>query len=107
VSTGNPTASDDVSLTDSISEILKNIPPKTPFKSRTVSVEQAGEILGVSRMAAYKGIWSGDIPHIRIGRRIRVPLAKLNELVPPVEDDDETEATQPREAADDRPASAA
>jgi hypothetical protein len=55
-------------------------------------------------MAAYKGIWSGDIPHIRIGRRIRVPLALLNEMVPPVEDD------EPREAngkADEQSASAA
>ncbi len=69
-------------------EILDNIPLKVPLKSRTVSVQQAGEILGISRMAAYKGIWSGDIPHIKIGRRIRVPLAVLNEIAPPVEDDE-------------------
>jgi excisionase family DNA binding protein len=98
VSTGNPTGpDDDVDLAASVDEILKNIPLRTPFKSRTVSVEQAGEILGVSRMAAYKGIWSGDIPHIRIGRRIRVPLASLNVMAPPVDDDE----------ADDQPLSAA
>jgi excisionase family DNA binding protein len=78
-----------------VDEILKGLPLKVPLKSRTVSVEEAGQILGVSRMAAYKGIWSGDIPHIRIGRRIRVPLAALNELAPPVEGDE----TQPPNAA--------
>jgi excisionase family DNA binding protein len=46
------------------------------LKPRTVSVEQAGQILGISRIAAYRGIESGDIPHIKIGKRIRVPLAK-------------------------------
>jgi hypothetical protein len=39
-------------------------------------------------MAAYHAVWRGQIPSIRIGRRLLVPLAKLNELVPPVDDDE-------------------
>jgi excisionase family DNA binding protein len=48
---------------------------------RTVSVEEAGRLLGVSRMAAYQAVWRGQIPSIRIGRRLLVPVAKLNAML--------------------------
>jgi excisionase family DNA binding protein len=47
----------------------------------TVSVEQAGQILGVGRHAAYVGCRNGQIPSIRVGRRIRVPLHALARLL--------------------------
>ncbi|WP_341257066.1 excisionase family DNA-binding protein [Gordonia malaquae] len=44
----------------------------------TVSVERAGEYLGVSRAYAYAMVRAGDMPVIRLGpRRVRVPSAKL------------------------------
>ena len=39
----------------------------------TISVEEAGRLLGLGRSAAYDAIRRGDIPSIRMGRRIRVP----------------------------------
>jgi excisionase family DNA binding protein len=74
-----------------IDELLVGFKKRVPLKSRTVSVEEAAQLLGISRMGAYRGIWSGDIPHIKIGRRIRVPLAKLNELAPPVDDEPQSD----------------
>ena len=65
-----------------IDEIIEGIPVTKP---RTISVEEAGRILGISRMAAYQAVWRGQIPSIRIGRRVLVPLAKLNEMAPPVD----------------------
>ncbi len=57
---------------------------KTPvdineLRSRpTVSVEEAGRYLGVSRAFAYNMVRTGDLPVIRLGsRRVRVPSAKL------------------------------
>jgi excisionase family DNA binding protein len=50
-------------------------------EARTVSVEEAGRRLGVSRMAAYQAVWRGQIPSIRIGRKVLVPIAKLNEML--------------------------
>lgn len=45
---------------------------------KTISVEQAGLVLGVSRELAYKGVACGDIPVIRVGpKRLRVPTARL------------------------------
>jgi excisionase family DNA binding protein len=47
----------------------------------TVSVEEAGRILGVSRGVAYEAVRRGQIPAIRIGRRLLVPRHKLEALL--------------------------
>lgn len=43
----------------------------------TISVERAGAILGVSRRSAYRAVARGQIPAIRVGRRLLVPTAQL------------------------------
>jgi len=44
----------------------------------TVSVEEAGKILGIGRVLAYRLAKSGQIPVLRLGqRRFRIPLAAL------------------------------
>lgn len=47
----------------------------------TITVPEAGELLGIGRDAAYDAVERGDIPSLRIGRRILVPVPKLLELV--------------------------
>jgi excisionase family DNA binding protein len=47
----------------------------------TLTVEQAAELLGISRGLAYEAVRAGDIPSIRIGRRLLVPRARLLELL--------------------------
>lgn len=48
----------------------------------TVSVEQAGRLIGISRAHAYAMVRDGSMPVIRLGpRRVRVPSAKLRELL--------------------------
>lgn len=47
----------------------------------TMSVEDAAVILGVSRRAAYRAASKGELPTVRIGRRLLVPSAKLCELL--------------------------
>lgn len=43
----------------------------------TISVEEAGRLLGLSRPGAYRAAKRGDIPTIRIGRRLLVSRAAL------------------------------
>lgn len=43
----------------------------------TMSVPEAGRILGIGRNAAYAAAASGQLPVIRIGRKILVPRARL------------------------------
>lgn len=52
-----------------------------PTERPTVPVEEAGEILGISRNSAYEGVKSGEIPSIRVGRRIMVPTAGLRRML--------------------------
>lgn len=47
----------------------------------TVPVEFAGNALGIGRAAAYNAVARGDIPSIRIGRRVVVPTAALRRLL--------------------------
>jgi len=45
------------------------------------TVDEAAEKLQISRPSAFRGIKSGEIPHIRIGRRILVPVAALEKML--------------------------
>ncbi len=47
----------------------------------TITVEQAGALLGISRRSAYRAAAVGDIPTIRVGRRILVPTAMLYRML--------------------------
>lgn len=47
----------------------------------TLTVKEAAEALGISRPTAYEAIGTGEIPHIRIGRRILVPRVALEKLL--------------------------
>ncbi|MHB1538692.1 MAG: helix-turn-helix domain-containing protein [Solirubrobacteraceae bacterium] len=46
-----------------------------------LTVEQTAAILRTGRSATYAAIHSGQIPSIRVGRSIRVPRARLAELL--------------------------
>lgn len=47
----------------------------------TLSVVRAGEILGMSRTAAYRAVSRGEIPTIRLAGRHRVPTLKLLQML--------------------------
>ena len=47
----------------------------------TLSVEEAAQALGISRAFAYESVRRGDIPHIKIGRRLLVPKLALDRLL--------------------------
>jgi excisionase family DNA binding protein len=46
-----------------------------------LTVDECAEYLGISRPQAYLGVHRGDIPHIRVGKRILVPRAALEKLL--------------------------
>ncbi len=43
----------------------------------TLSVEEAGELLGISRRSAYRAAARVELPTLRLGRRFVVPTPKL------------------------------
>ena len=48
---------------------------------QTISVTEAGKRLGISRNVAYEAVGRGEIPSIKIGKRILVPVAALERLL--------------------------
>jgi|NGEPerStandDraft_6_1074524.scaffolds.fasta_scaffold63398_3 excisionase family DNA binding protein len=53
----------------------------TPQERPTVSVEEAGEFLGLGRSSAYEAARRGELPVLRFGRTLRVPTAGLRVLL--------------------------
>ncbi len=47
----------------------------------TYTVDEAAQLLGISRNSAYEAARTGDLPTIRLGRRILVPRSRLEELL--------------------------
>jgi excisionase family DNA binding protein len=49
--------------------------------TKPYTIEQAARLLGISRNGAYDAARRGDIPTLRIGKRILVPRAALDRLL--------------------------
>jgi hypothetical protein len=47
----------------------------------TIDIPTAGRVLGIGRDAAYAAAARGEIPTLRLGRSLRVPVPKLLELL--------------------------
>jgi excisionase family DNA binding protein len=50
-------------------------------KPATISVEEAGRRLGVGRNSAYEAAHRGEIPVIKIGKRLLVPRAAFDRML--------------------------
>ncbi len=46
-----------------------------------LKVSEAGEMIGVGRSRMYEMICTGEIPSIRIGKSIRIPVKALTEWI--------------------------
>ncbi len=51
------------------------------MRRRSITIVEAGEILGLTRSAAYRAAKAGDIKTLRIGERYRVPVAWIENLL--------------------------
>ena len=47
----------------------------------TITVERAGQLLGISRGLTYDLVRRGEIPAIRLGRRVVVPASAIEEML--------------------------
>jgi excisionase family DNA binding protein len=52
-----------------------------PEACPTLTIPQAGELFGLGRAASYEAARRGELPTIRLGRRILVPTAKLRAML--------------------------
>jgi excisionase family DNA binding protein len=54
---------------------------KTLTSRLTLTVEQAAEALGIGRTLAYEAVRRGEIPTVRVGRRLLVPRQALEDFL--------------------------
>jgi excisionase family DNA binding protein len=47
----------------------------------TLSIEEAAKVLGIGRNLCYERVKTGEIPVIKIGRRLLVPKKALEKLL--------------------------
>lgn len=50
-------------------------------EARTITVPEVAKLLGLSRNGAYVAVRNGEIPSIRIGRRVVVPKLAIERLL--------------------------
>jgi excisionase family DNA binding protein len=51
------------------------------MEKMTLSVPEAGQLLGIGRTTAYDAARAGQIPTVKIGKRLLVPVAALERLL--------------------------
>jgi excisionase family DNA binding protein len=61
------------------------------METLTLTVPEAGKVLGLSRNGAYDAVTRGEIPVIRFGRRMVVPKVALERML-------ESAGQKPRES---------
>ena len=60
---------------------VKALCPQELLSKTTLTIEEMSLTLGIGRNSAYEAVKRGDIPSIRIGRRILVPTKALDNLL--------------------------
>jgi excisionase family DNA binding protein len=60
---------------------MDSIDNQAPPQRLTLTVEEAGQMLGVSRSYAYELVRQGELPCMRLGRRIVIPVRALDALI--------------------------
>ena len=64
----------------------------------TITVGEAAEMLGISRTSAYLCARRREIPTVRFGRRVLVPVARFMAMLeadPPPDENDDATAGEP------------
>ena len=51
------------------------------MERETLTVEQAAKVLGIGRGTAYEAVRAGELPAIRIGKRLVVPRQAIDRLL--------------------------
>lgn len=51
------------------------------MEKKTLTVRELSEVLNIGRSTAYEALRSGQIPSVKIGRRLLIPIAALDRFL--------------------------
>ena len=54
---------------------------ETDTPPQLLSIVETARLLNVSKSTAYRLVWGGEVPALRIGRQIRISAAELEDYV--------------------------
>ncbi|MBI4641420.1 MAG: helix-turn-helix domain-containing protein [Candidatus Tectomicrobia bacterium] len=57
------------------------------MERKTLTVPEVSQILGISRMSAYKAARRGELPVIRVGNQVLVLRSKLEQMMEEVHEE--------------------
>jgi excisionase family DNA binding protein len=60
---------------------MSESPAASQLERRVITLNEASSILRISRGSAYEAAKRGEIPTIRIGRRVLVPLVAFERML--------------------------
>jgi excisionase family DNA binding protein len=60
---------------------METTPERPRHQRETLTVVEAAEILGISRSSAFQAASNGELPVIRIGKRLLVPRIALERML--------------------------
>jgi len=76
-----------------VSSIFNTASVPEPQHARlTFTVDEAAQVLGISRAFAYESVRRGDIPNIKIGKRILIPKVALERLLASADSDEHNQS---------------
>jgi excisionase family DNA binding protein len=52
-----------------------------PIATPTMTVEEVADVLGTGRTATYDAVRRGEIPSIKVGRKLVIPTAAIRRLL--------------------------
>ena len=59
----------------------KLIGTKAPIEKLTYSVDEFCEIMGISRNHGFTAVRNGEVPHLRLGKRILIPRVAVERML--------------------------
>ena len=82
--------------------MTQNQPHTADWRTQaTISVERAGKVLGIARASAYTAARAGELPTVRIGRRLLVPVTALRRMLGELQDDHDPGSSRAAGKVDD------
>jgi len=48
---------------------------------KTLSIQELSEVLNIGRTTAYEAVRSGQVPSVKVGRRLLIPIAALDRFL--------------------------
>jgi excisionase family DNA binding protein len=65
----------------STADTSKLVGTKAPIEKLTLSVDEFCQVMGISRNHGFSAVRNGEVPHLKIGKRILIPRIAVERML--------------------------